>query len=102
MEFCRITVVCTSSRREEGLSLLTALSESHVLGLKLAYTLLPTGGEPSRKQLNPSAMDTPLGQDFCQKFAHSAWTAESSKMSTHLTLTWLERGEGFLSICLNT
>lgn len=39
MEFCRITVVCTSSRREEGLSLLTALTESHVLGLKLPYTL---------------------------------------------------------------
>jgi len=39
MEFCRITAVCTSSRREEGLSLLTALTESHALGLKLPYTL---------------------------------------------------------------
>lgn len=64
-------------------------------------SLLSTGGEPPREQLNPSAMDTSSGQDFCQKLA-SAWTAESSKMSTQLTLTWLVRGEVSLSVCLNT
>lgn len=104
-KFCEITVICAFSRKEEGLSLLTAPTKSHVFSLKVVYTLaIVNRSRNLQRTTEPVYHGHPFGTGqiaFWKKLA-SAWTTERAKMSMHLIFTWLVRWEESQPICLNT